>query len=116
MGVEGGELGVVVEHFFEVGDEPLFVGGVAGEGAGDVVVDAAVFHGSEGEGGFVGEDAVVADGEAGADSGIGEDGEPELEGLVGGNLGAEPRPPWRSSKRSANCSRARGRRLSIFNF
>jgi hypothetical protein len=47
-GVETGELGVVVEHFLEVGQEPLRIGGVTVEAAADVVVDAAEGHRVEG--------------------------------------------------------------------
>ena len=38
------EFGIVVGHFLEVGDEPLFVDGVAVEAAGKLVVDAAAGH------------------------------------------------------------------------
>ncbi len=102
-GVCGGELGIVVEHFFEVWDEPEFVGGVACESACDMVVDAAAHHGVEGFGGHVAEGGGVGWREL-RGVGVAEHSEPEVEGLVGGNLGAEPRPPWVSSKRSMNCS------------
>ena len=42
--VELHELGIVVEHFFEVGDQPLRVGGVTCEAATDVVVNSARCH------------------------------------------------------------------------
>src|SRR5260370_9499424 len=38
------QLGIVVGHFFEVGDEPAFVHGVAMEAAGELVIDAATGH------------------------------------------------------------------------
>ena len=38
------QLRIVVGHFFEVGDEPAFVHGVAVETAGELVVDAALGH------------------------------------------------------------------------
>lgn len=61
FGVEPGEHGVVVEHDFEVGDEPTVIGGVAMEGAGEVVVDAAVGEGVEGmEGHAVGSGLRIA--------------------------------------------------------
>ena len=46
--VEFEELGVVVEHFFEMRDEPLGVDGVTGEAAADVVADAACGHAAAG--------------------------------------------------------------------
>jgi hypothetical protein len=49
LGVEAEQLGVVVEHLLEVGDEPLAVDAVAGEAAAEVVVDAAAPHLGEGE-------------------------------------------------------------------
>ena len=42
------QLGIVVGHFFEVGDAPAFVDGVAMEAAGDLIVDAALGHAGEG--------------------------------------------------------------------
>ena len=42
------QLGIVVGHFFEVGDAPAFVDGIAMEAAGDLIVDAAVGHAVEG--------------------------------------------------------------------
>ena len=42
--IELGELGVVVEHFFEMGHEPFGVHGVAGEAAAELVMDAARRH------------------------------------------------------------------------
>src|SRR5256885_11088656 len=38
------QLGIVVGHFFEVGNEPAFVDRVAMEAAGELVVDAAAGH------------------------------------------------------------------------
>ena len=46
--VAAGQLGVVVEHLLEVGDQPVAVGGVAVEAAAQVVVHAAGGHGVEG--------------------------------------------------------------------
>src|SRR5260370_23540280 len=42
------KLGIVVGHFFEVGDEPAFIDGIAMETAGELVVDAAASHFLEG--------------------------------------------------------------------
>src|SRR5713226_9130773 len=42
------ELGIVVRHFLEVGDEPAFIDGVAVEAASKLVVDAAAGHFFEG--------------------------------------------------------------------
>ena len=41
-------MGVVVQHLLEVRDQPLAIGGVAGEASADLVVDAARRHGVEG--------------------------------------------------------------------
>ncbi len=41
------EQRIVVEHFFEMGDEPVPVGAVPGKAAGEMVVDAARAHGVE---------------------------------------------------------------------
>ena len=38
------ELRIVVEHFFEVRDEPARVDGVAREASAEMVVDAALAH------------------------------------------------------------------------
>src|SRR5258707_6357236 len=38
------EFGIVVGHFFEVGDQPALVDGVAMEATGELVVDAAASH------------------------------------------------------------------------
>src|SRR6266446_6135293 len=38
------KLGIVVGHFFEVGNEPTFIDGVAMEATGELVVDAAAGH------------------------------------------------------------------------
>jgi hypothetical protein len=58
--VSGDEQGIVVEHFFEVWDEPARVGAVAVEAAAKLVVHAAAGHMVErfaghGEGVFVAE-------------------------------------------------------------
>ena len=42
--VEAGQQGVIVKHLFEVGHQPISVGGVAVEAAADLVVDATVGH------------------------------------------------------------------------
>ncbi len=42
------EFGIVVGHFFEVGDEPAFIDGVAMETAGKLVINAATSHSFEG--------------------------------------------------------------------
>jgi len=74
--VEVEELGVVVEHFFEMRDEPLGVDGVAGEAAADVVADAACGHAAAGEedlflhGGVAGESG--GEEEKAGDLGLGE--------------------------------------------
>ena len=47
MEIGAGELSVVVEHLLEVRDPPRRVGGVAGEAAAQVVVDAALRHGAQ---------------------------------------------------------------------
>ena len=47
--VEPGQQGVVVEHLLEVGDEPIGIGGVAGETASYLIVDAAPGHLLQGE-------------------------------------------------------------------
>ena len=48
LGIDQGEdvdhLGVVVEHLFEMGHQPGGVGGVAGETAAEMIVDAALAH------------------------------------------------------------------------
>ena len=44
-----GELGLIVEHFLEVGDEPVSVDGVAVEAAAELVVHAALGHFAQGE-------------------------------------------------------------------
>jgi len=52
-GVEVGasELGLIVEHFFEVGDVPEAVDGIAVEAAAEMVMDATGGHLAEGENG-----------------------------------------------------------------
>src|SRR6266481_2302914 len=42
------ELGIVVGHFFEVGDEPTLIDGIAVKTAGELIVDAAASHFFEG--------------------------------------------------------------------
>ena len=42
--IESRQQGVVIEHFLEMRDQPVGVGGVARESAGDLVVDAAPGH------------------------------------------------------------------------
>ncbi len=42
LGEEIDEQGVVVEHFLEMRHEPDFIGGITGEAAADVIVDAAL--------------------------------------------------------------------------
>src|SRR6266850_2714746 len=42
------ELGIVVGHFLEVGDEPAFIDGIAMEAAGKLIVDSAAGHLFEG--------------------------------------------------------------------
>ena len=49
LGVKLDELGVVVEHFLEVGDGPGAFGAVAVEAAAELVVDAALGHFSQRE-------------------------------------------------------------------
>ena len=38
------EFGIVVRHFFEVGDEPALIDGIAMEAAGQLIVDATAGH------------------------------------------------------------------------
>ena len=45
MHVDAGKQCLVVEHFFEVGDEPHFIHAVSREAATNVVVHAATGHG-----------------------------------------------------------------------
>ena len=42
------QLGIVVGHFLEVGDQPAFIHGIAMEAASELVVDAAASHFFEG--------------------------------------------------------------------
>ena len=48
LGVDLGQEGLVVEHLFEMGDEPIGVGRIAMEAEAEVVEDAAAAHGLEG--------------------------------------------------------------------
>ena len=45
--VEGRELGVIVEHFLEMGHEPAVIDGVAGEATAELVMEATGGHGVE---------------------------------------------------------------------
>ena len=42
--VHTSELGVVIEHLLEMGDDPLGIDGVPGEASEEVVVDATLRH------------------------------------------------------------------------
>ncbi len=46
--IDPGQLGVVVQHLLEMGDQPLVVDRVPGESAAELVVDAAVGHFAQG--------------------------------------------------------------------
>ena len=48
--VDAGQLGVVVEHFFKMGHEPMVVHRVAMEAAADLVVHAPIRHRIQGQG------------------------------------------------------------------
>ena len=48
-GEELQDLGVVVEHLFEMRGEPVLIRGIAGEAAAELVVDAALAHAAEQE-------------------------------------------------------------------
>ena len=67
VGVVLEQAGVVVEHLFEVGNDPALVDGIAMESAGELVVDTSVGHLFEGDDGGLLRGFV-----AGADSGVDE--------------------------------------------
>ena len=48
MQIAARQLGVVVQHLLEVGDEPALVGGVAVKASAQLIVDAPRCHGIEG--------------------------------------------------------------------
>ena len=76
QGQELHELGVVVEHLLEMGDQPVGVGGVSGKAAAEVVVDAALAHPGQRDGHGVAQTDIAGPLEAapqqGEDRGLGE--------------------------------------------
>ena len=80
-GVDAEQLGVVVEHLFEVRDEPMIVHAIPGEATGELVVDAPAGHAVERDLDHLEQLALARDG-------IGV--QQKLERAVGGELGSAP--------------------------
>ena len=47
--IEVNQLGIVIQHFFEMGDQPPFIHGVAGEPAPELIIHPARSHPAAGE-------------------------------------------------------------------
>ena len=87
LGIELQELGVVIEHLLEVGRLPQAVGGIAGEAAAQLIVDAAHGHLVQGEP-HLAQQRLVAGGQGIAEQEAPVAGQGELRGPVHAALAA----------------------------
>ena len=46
--IDSGKLGIIVEHFFKMGDMPFIIGGISGKTTTDHIVHTTASHGIQG--------------------------------------------------------------------